>query len=142
MNRGSRHKGMARLRRSLRPELVLAGVVFAGFLAFQTWSEHRLDTLRQVRLEFDERLASAQSGLARAELEFDRESEQTHVVQRARAELGFVDAEVNGRARLALPAPEMIEPDPLLWRLAGGLDRFGGIREALASDAADAEARR
>lgn len=125
---------MARLRRRVRPEYLLMGTVLAGFLAFQTWSEHRLDTLRQQRLEYEERLASARSSLATAELRFSRESDQVRVVERARIELGFVDSEIGTRVRLALPAPEMLPEEPLLWRVAGGLDRFGGIRAAFAAE--------
>ncbi|RKZ15351.1 hypothetical protein DRQ53_09270 [bacterium] len=134
MSRIGRKKGVARLRRRLRAEFVLLGLLVASFLTFQTWSEHRLDTLGHQRLEYSERLASAQAGLASAQLTFVRESEQGRIVSRARAELGFVDAEVGERVRLALPAAKSAPEDPLLWRLAGGLDRFSGIREAFAAE--------
>ena len=130
----SRSKGLARMRRRLRPQYVVLLVVFAGYLSFQTWAEHRLDTLRKDRVEFEERIIGTRASLAAAREEFDRQSEQARIVSRAKKELGFIDSRVGDRTRLALPALQAAPDEPMLWRLAGGLDRFGGIRDAFASE--------
>ena len=129
----SRNKGFARMRRRLRPQYVVVLAVFATYLSFQTWAEHRLDTSRKERVEFEERIIGARASLAAAREEFDRQSEQDRIVSRAKKELGFIDSRVGERIRLALPAPEGAPEEPMLWRLAGGLDRFGGIRDAFAA---------
>ena len=136
MNRrvSARHKKAARFRQRIRAEYLLGVAVVAVFLAFQTWSEHRLDTLRQQRFEFEERILAARAELAAADLKFARQSAQDRIVARARGELGFVDSRIGERIRLALPAEAPQPDEPLLWRLASGLDRFGGIRGAAAAE--------
>jgi hypothetical protein len=109
-------------------------LVFAGYLSFSMWTEHRLDTLRKERVEFEERIVGARAALTSAEERFLRESEQSRIVHRARTELGLVDAEIGNRIRLALPASPTLPEEPMLTRLAGGLDRFGGIRSAIAGE--------
>lgn len=133
----SRSKGrgrVARLRRRVRAEYLLLAVVLAGYLAFQTWQQHELDRLRQQRIDYEERLVATRSALAAANFEYARHSAQDRVVARAREELGFVDARIGHRIRLALPAPAATAEEPLLNRLAAGLDRFGGIRSAGAAE--------
>jgi hypothetical protein len=129
-----RRKKVARLRQQIRVEYLLIAVMVAGFLAFQTWSEHRLDTLRRQRIEFEGRIDAARADLSAASLEFTRESAQDRIVARAKAELGFVDSRIGTRIRLALPAATPGPDEPMLWRLASGLDRFGGIRGAAAAE--------
>jgi hypothetical protein len=118
----------------MRMEYVVLLMVFAGYLSFSMWTEHRLDTLRKERVEFEERIVGAQAALAAAEERFLRESDQARIVHRARTELGFVDAEIGTRVRLALPSSPTLPEEPMLTRLAGGLDRFGGVREAIAGE--------
>lgn len=132
---GSRRgKRANRMRRRMRMEYVVLLMVFAGYLSFSMWTEHRLDTLRKERVEFEERIVGAQAALAAAEERFLRESDQARIVDRARTELGFVDAEIGTRVRLALPSSPTLPEEPMLTRLAGGLDRFGGVREAIAGE--------
>ena len=123
-----------RMRRRMRMEYVVLLMVFAGYLSFSMWTEHRLDTLRKERVEFEERIVGAQAALAAAEERLLRESDQARIVHRARAELGFVDAEIGTRVRLALPSSPTLPEEPMLTRVAGGLDRFGGVREAIAGE--------
>jgi Tfp pilus assembly protein FimV len=118
----------------VRPQYLVLFMVFAGYLVFQTWAEHRLDTLRRERVEFEERIVSTRSALAEARREIAQESEQSRIVARARQELGFIDAEVGGRPRICMPAVEAPAEEPLLMHLARGLDRFGGIRDAFAGE--------
>jgi hypothetical protein len=131
---GRRHGRMAKLRRRVRTEYLVLALVVAGYLAFQTWQEHRLDRLRQTRIEYEERLVVARAGLASANLEYVRQAAQDRVVHRARVELAFVDSRVGERVRLALPSAPAPEEEPLLVRLASGLDRFGGVRAAGAAE--------
>ena len=128
-----RRKGLNRVRRSLRPQYLVLLMMLVSYLSYQIWAEHRLDTLRKERVDFEERLISARASLAAAREEFDRQSEQARIVGRAKSELRFVDSRVGERTRLAMPATVPGPEEPLLWRLAGGLDRFAGIREAFAS---------
>ena len=130
---GRRNKA-ARIRQRIRAEYVVIVVVAAAFLAFQTWSEHRLDTLRQHRFQFEERIVAARAELSAANLEFTRQSAQDRIVARAKGELGFVDSGIGERIRLALPAESPPADEPLLWRIASGLDRFSGIRGAVAAE--------
>jgi hypothetical protein len=118
----------------MRSQYLVFFLVFAGYLVFQTWSEHRLDALRKERVEFEERIIGTRAALAQAQRQFARESDQARIVERARVELGFVDAEIGGRPRICMPAAPKADEGPLLWRLAGGLDRFGGIRGAFAAE--------
>ena len=136
MSRTSRNRRgkVSRLRRRLRPQYLVFFCVFAGYLVFQTWTGHRLDTLRRERVEFEERVVTTHAALAEAERQFARESDQSRIVARAKSELGFVDARIGVRARICMPATESLADEPLLWRLAGGLDRFGGIRGAFAAE--------
>lgn len=131
----NRRGRVSRLRRQLRPQYVVFFCVFAGYLVFQTWSGHQLDTLRKERVEYEERISTARAALAEAESRFARESDQSRIVARAKSELGFVDARIGARARICMPTLEPAADEPLLWRLAGGLDRFGGIRGAFAAEA-------
>ena len=131
MNRRGR---ASRLRRRLRPQYIVLFCVFAGYLVFQTWTEHRLDTLRRQRVEFEERITSTRAALSEAEREYARESEQARIVARAKSELGFIDARIGARPRICMPVSPSVEEDPLLARLAAGLDRFGGIRGAFAAE--------
>jgi hypothetical protein len=129
-----RRKKVARFRRRFRAEYLLMAAVVAAFLAFQTWSEHRLDILRQQRFEFEEQILAVRADLSAANLEFTRQSAQERIVARARSELNFVDASIGERNRVARPAESTQPEDPLLWRLASGLDRFSGIRGAVAAE--------
>lgn len=132
---GSRRgKRANRMRKRMRMEYLVLLMVFAGYLSFSMWTEHRLDTLRKERVEFEERIVGARAALAVAEERFLRESDQARIVHRARVELGFVDAEIGTRIRLALPSSPTVPEEPMLTRLAGGLDRFGGVREAFAGE--------
>lgn len=130
----NRRGRVAKIRRQVRPQYLVFFVAFAGYLVFQTWAEHRLDTLRKERVEFEERIITTRAALSHAEGRFVRESEQSRIVDRARTELGFIDAEIGGRPRICMPAIQPPEDEPLLWRLAAGLDRFGGIRGAFAAE--------
>ena len=130
----NRRGRVAKIRRQVRPQYLVVFFVFAGYLVFQTWAEHRLDTLRKVRVEYEERIITTRASLAQAERRFVRESEQSRIVSRARAELGFIDAEIGGRPRICMPSTPTADDEPLLWRLAAGLDRFGGIRGAFAAE--------
>ena len=133
--KSNRRRGrVSRLRRQARPEYLVFFLALAGYMVFQTWSEHRLDALRKERVEFEERIITTRAALAQAERQFARESEQSRIVDRARGELGFVDAEIAGRQRICMPSTQPADEEPLLWRLAGGLDRFGGIRGAFAAE--------
>ena len=134
MSRKSNRRRVSRLRRQVRPEYLVFFLALAGYMVFQTWSEHRLDALRKERVEFEERIITTRAALAQAERQFARESEQSRIVDRARDELGFMDAEIAGRQRICMPSTQPAEEEPLLWRLAGGLDRFGGIRGAFAAE--------
>jgi hypothetical protein len=129
-----RRKKVARLRQRVRAEYLLMATVVAAFLAFQTWSEHRLDTLRQQRFELEERILAARADLAGTNLEFTRQSAQDRIVARARDELGFVDSRIGERIRVARPAAAPQPDEPRLWHLARGLDRFSGIRGAVAAE--------
>lgn len=131
---GTRRNRIAKLRRRVRPEYVLLAGVLASYLAFQTWQEHRLDRLRQTRIEFEERLVAARAGLVAANSEYAQQAAQDRIVSRARVELGFVDSRIGERVRLALPSEPVLPEEPLLVRLAAGLDRFGGIRTAGAAE--------
>jgi len=130
----NRRGRVAKIRRQIRPQYLVFFFVLAGYLVFQTWAEHSLDTLRKERVEYEERIISTRAALAQAQRQFVRESEQSRIVSRARAELGFIDAEIGGRPRICMPAIQQPDDEPLLWRLAAGLDRFGGIRGAFAAE--------
>ena len=130
----NRRGRVSKIRRQLRPQYLVFFAVFAGYLVFQTWAEHRLDTLRKERVEYEERIITTRAALAQAHRQFARESEQSRVVSRARAELGFIDAEIGSRPRICMPSTQPVDDEPLLWRLASGLDRFGGIRGAFAAE--------
>ena len=136
MNRkSSKRRGrVARLRRRMRPEYLAFFCLLAGYLVYQTWAEHRLDTLRLARVEYEERIITTRAALAESQRRFARESDQSRVVARAKSELGFIDAEIGTRPRLCMPVAPAAEEEPLLWRIAGGLDRFGGIRGAFAAE--------
>ncbi len=136
MNRriSGRRKKVARFRQGIRAEYLLTAAIVASFLAFQTWSEHQLDTLRRQRFEIEEQILATRADLAAANLEFTRQSAQDRIVARAKSELGFVDSRIGARIRVALPAAAPQPAEPLLWRLAGGLDRFSGIRGAVAAE--------
>jgi hypothetical protein len=136
MSRKPKHRRgrVSRLRRQVRPQYLVFFLFFAGYLAFQTWSGHQLDTLRRDRVEFEERIATTRAALAEAERQFARESDQSRIVARAKSELGFVDAAIGGRARICMPSVDVHDDEPLLWRLAGNLDRFAGIRGAFAAE--------
>lgn len=132
--RGGRRHRISKLRRRVRAEWVVLVAVIAGYLAFQTWQEHRLDRLRQERIDYEERLVSERAALARANLQYARHSAQDEVVRRARTELDLVDSQIGERVRLALPSGPPPEEEPLLVRLAAGLDRFASIRTAGAAE--------
>lgn len=129
-----RRKKVVRIRQRVRAEYMLLVGVVGAFLAFQTWSEHRLDTLRQQRMDTEARIDVARADLAAASLEFTRESAQDRIVARAKAELDFVDSRIGTRMRLAMPSAPPKPEEPLLWRFASGLDRFSGIRGAVAAE--------
>ena len=133
--KSNRRRGrVSRLRRQARPEYLVFFLALAGYMVFQTWSEHRLDTLRQQRFELEERILAARADLAGTNLEFTRQSAQDRIVARARDELGFVDSRIGERIRVARPAAAPQPDEPRLWHLARGLGRFSGIRGAVAAE--------